>query len=54
MSDLAKDEALLAGGRTKPSDPAYRKPVMVGRTAGLSDRGQFPEYEAWIARRSVS
>ena len=54
MSDLAKAEALLAGGRTKPSDPAYRKPLMVGRTAGLDDTGQFPEYTAWIARRRAS
>ncbi len=51
MSDLAKAEALLAGGRTKPSDPAYRKPVMVGSTAGLSASGQFPEYETWLAKR---
>ncbi len=54
MNDLVKAEALLAGGRIKPSDPAYRKPVMVGSTAGLTERGQFPEYEAWIARRSAS
>ena len=43
---------VLPKWRTEPSDPAYRKPLMIGRTAGISDRGQFPEYEAWIARRS--
>ncbi len=51
MSDLAKAEALLAGGRTKPSDPAYRKPVMVGSNACLSPSGQFPEYEARLLRQ---
>lgn len=53
MSDLAKAEALLAGGRTKPSDPAYRKPNMPGRTEALVD-GQYPEYTAWLAKRSAS
>ncbi len=54
MSLLSKAKALLAGGRTKPNDPAYRKPNMVGSTAGLTERGQFPEYEAWIDKRSAS
>ncbi len=43
MMDLAK--------RPDPNCPTYRKPVMIGSTAGLTERGQFPEYEAWIARR---
>ncbi len=51
MSDLAKAEALRKEGRTKPSDPAYRKPVMAGSTAGLSKSGQFPEYEARLLRQ---
>ncbi len=51
MDDLAKAEALLAGGRTKPSDPAYRKPVLVGSTAGLTANGQFPEYDARLLRQ---
>lgn len=54
MSDLQKAAALLARSRTDPSDPAYRKPVMAGSTAGLTERGQFPEYEKWIAQRSKS
>ncbi len=54
MTDLQKAEAILSQSRTKPSDPAYYKSVMVGRTAGLSERGQFPEYESWLARRSKS
>lgn len=51
MNDLAKAEALLASGRTKPSDPAYRKPVLAGSTAGLTASGQFPEYEARLLRQ---
>jgi hypothetical protein len=54
MSDLQKAEALLTRGRIHPSDPLYRKPVMIGSTAGLTERGQFPEYEEWIARRNKS
>ena len=36
-----------------PNSPDYRKPVMVGSTAGLKQRGlsQFPEYTAWLAKR---
>ena len=51
MSDLQKAEALLTRGRIHPSDPLYRKPVMIGSTAGLTERGQFPEHEAWQAKR---
>ena len=52
MNDLQKAEALLEGRcRVHPSDPAYRKPVMVGSTACLTERRQFPEYEAWVAKR---
>ena len=41
--------------KTKPDprSPAYRKPIMIGSTAGLKQRGltQFPEYEQWLAKR---
>ena len=50
MSDLEKACTLLAG-RMHPSDPAYRKPVMIGSTAGLKPGEQFPEYEKWFAKR---
>lgn len=53
MSDLAKAEALLAGGRVHPSDPAYRKPNMPGRTEALFNH-QYPEYTAWLAKRKAS
>ncbi len=52
MSDLQKAAALLEG-RTRPWDPAYRKPNMIGSTAGLKPGEQFPEYTAWAARRTV-
>lgn len=52
MSDLQKAAEILAQSRTDPSDPVYRKPNMPGSTAGLTERGQFPEYESWFARQS--
>ncbi len=54
MSDLQKATEILARNRPDPSDPKYRKPVMVGSTAGLTERGQFPEYESWLDQRSKS
>ena len=54
MSDLQKAAAILSQSRTDPSEPAYCKPNMAGSTAGLTERGQFPEYESWLARRSKS
>ncbi len=53
MSLLSKAKALLAGGRTKPGDPAYRKPNMPGKTEALFN-GQYPEYTTWLAKRSTS
>ncbi len=52
MGDLEKACTLVAG-RRHPSDPAYRKPVMIGSTAGLKPGEQFPEYVAWAARRAA-
>lgn len=39
--------------RTSPEHPDYRKPVMIGSTAGLKPGEQFPEYEAWRDRRAA-
>ena len=40
MNDLQKAEVLLEGrARLHPNDPAYRKPVMIGSTAGQT-RGE--------------
>lgn len=39
--------------RTDPRSPAYRKPVMIGSTAGLKPGEQFPEYTAWLAARAA-
>ncbi len=36
-----------------PNSPSYRKPVMIGATAGLTERGQFPEYEEWVRKREA-
>ena len=52
MGDLEKATALLAG-RKHPRDPAYRKPVMIGSTAGLKPGEQFPEYIAWRKKRDA-
>ncbi len=52
MGDLQKAEALLEG-RTSPWDLAYRKPNMIGSTAGLAPGEQFPEYTAWAVRHTA-
>ncbi len=49
----------MANKKPDPNSPTYRKPVMAGRecsvmtgsTACLTERGQFPEYEAWLAKQ---
>ena len=39
--------------RTRPGEPGYRKPVMIGSTSGLKPGEQFPEYTKWLAARAA-
>ncbi len=47
------DAGAIVKSRPDPNSPAYRKPVMIGNTAGLKPGEQFPEYEEWLKARAA-